>query len=164
MNKKITVMPAALFIVALGLGASCMAQVMPATISATAFRPELIYHPRGNFENQTARPLRYSPVGTDFVITNGAEFFNRPLYCMNSGFRIDGGDQPEFSLWNQNFRRSKMAEQREADHHALSSRLAALRHPRSAARRRQIGFYHAAIERNERRHRAGRIARHDQFR
>src|ERR1035437_6264785 len=99
MNKKITVMPAALFIVALGLGASCMAQVMPATISATAFRPELIYHPRGNFENQTARPLRYSPVGTDFVITNGAEFFNRPLYCMNSGFRIDGGDQPEFSLY-----------------------------------------------------------------
>jgi hypothetical protein len=99
MNKKITVMPAALFIVALGLGASCMAQVVPATISATAFRPELIYHPRGNFENQTARPLRYSPVGTDFVITNGAEFFNRPLYCMNSGFRIDGGDQPEFSLY-----------------------------------------------------------------
>ena len=99
MNKKITVMPAALFIVALGLGASCMAQVIPATISATAFRPELIYHPRGNFENQTTRPLRYSPVGTDFVITNGAEFFNRPLYCMDSGFRIDGGDQPEFSLY-----------------------------------------------------------------
>jgi hypothetical protein len=43
--------------------------------------------------------LRYWPVGTDFVITNGAEFFNRPLYCLNSGFRIDGGDKPEFSLY-----------------------------------------------------------------
>jgi hypothetical protein len=62
-------------------------------------RPELIYQPRGNFSNNVARPLRYWPVGTDFVITNGTEFFNRPLYCMNSGFRIDGGDQPEFSLY-----------------------------------------------------------------
>jgi hypothetical protein len=35
----------------------------------------------------------------DFVITNGAEFFNRPLYCMNSAFRVDGGDKPEFSLY-----------------------------------------------------------------
>ena len=43
--------------------------------------------------------MRYWPDGTDFVITNGAEFFNRPLYSMNSGFRIDGGDRPEFSLY-----------------------------------------------------------------
>jgi len=64
-----------------------------------ANRPELIYKPRGNFEDNVARPLRYWPVGTDFVITNGAEFFNRPLYCMNSSFRIDGGDKPEFSLY-----------------------------------------------------------------
>jgi len=34
---------------------------------------------RGNFMGQTDRPLRYSPVGRDFVITNGVEFFNRPL-------------------------------------------------------------------------------------
>jgi hypothetical protein len=61
--------------------------------------PEWIYRPRGNYEGQTARPLRYTPVGTDFVITNGAEFFNRPLYCLNSAFRIDGGDKPEFSLY-----------------------------------------------------------------
>jgi hypothetical protein len=67
--------------------------------AAPAFRPELIYKPRGNFEDNVARPLRYWPVGTDFVITNGAEFFNRPLYCLNSGFRIDGGDRPEFSLY-----------------------------------------------------------------
>ena len=26
------------------------------------------------------RPLRYRPDGDDFVIKNGAEFFNRPLY------------------------------------------------------------------------------------
>src|SRR5476649_2437631 len=62
-------------------------------------RPELIYRPKGNFSNSIARPLRYWPVGTDFVITNGAEFFNRPLYSMNSAFRIDGGDKPEFSLY-----------------------------------------------------------------
>jgi len=54
---------------------------------------------RGNFEPQIARPLRYFPDSGDFVITNGAEFFNRPLYCVNSGFRVDGGDRPEFSLY-----------------------------------------------------------------
>jgi hypothetical protein len=64
-----------------------------------ADRPELIYQPKGNFSNNVARPLRYWPIGGDFVITNGAEFFNRPLYCLNSAFRIDGGDKPEFSLY-----------------------------------------------------------------
>ena len=54
---------------------------------------------RGNFLGRTERPLRYFPVGTDFVITNGTEFFNRPLYGLNSGFRLDGGDRPEFSLY-----------------------------------------------------------------
>ena len=49
--------------------------------------------------NNIDRPLRYTPVGTDFVITNGAEFFNRPLYGGSSPFRVDGGDQPEFSLY-----------------------------------------------------------------
>src|SRR5471030_1618863 len=67
--------------------------------AAAPDRPELIYHPKGNFSNQIERPLRYWPDGTDFVITNGAEFFNRPLYSMNSGFRIDCGDRPEFSLY-----------------------------------------------------------------
>ena len=62
-------------------------------------RPELIFRPHGNFSNNVARPLRYWPVNGDFVITNGAEFFNRPLYCLNSAFRIDGGDKPEFSLY-----------------------------------------------------------------
>jgi Domain of unknown function (DUF4450) len=91
-NVKKTVM-AALACAVLGSTRLCPAQ------SAPASRPELIYQPRGNFENNIDRPLRYWPVGTDFVITNGAEFFNRPLYCLNSGFRIDGGDRPEFSLY-----------------------------------------------------------------
>lgn len=46
-----------------------------------------------------SRSLRYKPDGTDFVITDGAEFFNRPLYGGNRGFRIDAGDRPEFSIF-----------------------------------------------------------------
>jgi len=49
--------------------------------------------------NNVARRLRYWPINGDFVITNGTEFFNRPLYCDNSAFRIDGGDKPEFSIY-----------------------------------------------------------------
>ena len=51
------------------------------------------------FKDALDRPLRYTPDGTDFVITNGAEFFNRPLYGGSSPFRVDGGDEPEFSLY-----------------------------------------------------------------
>ncbi len=54
---------------------------------------------KGNFYGRTERPLRYTPDGRDFVITNGAEFFNRPLYGRNTAFRADGGDKPEFSLY-----------------------------------------------------------------
>jgi hypothetical protein len=46
-----------------------------------------------------ARPLRYTPEGGDFVITNGPESFNRPLYGGASAFRVDAGDRPEFSLY-----------------------------------------------------------------
>jgi hypothetical protein len=49
--------------------------------------------------NNIARPLRYTPIGEDFVITNGSEFFNRPLYGSRSPFRVDAGDKPEFSLY-----------------------------------------------------------------
>lgn len=51
------------------------------------------------FEGQAARPLRYCPEDGDFVIENGQEFFNRPLYCCNTPFRIDAGDKPELSLY-----------------------------------------------------------------
>ena len=52
-----------------------------------------------NFADEIDRPMRYRPQGTDFVIENGREFFNRPLYGPNTAFRIDGGDEPEFSLY-----------------------------------------------------------------
>ncbi len=52
-----------------------------------------------NLESNIERPLRYRPDGADFVIENGAEFFNRPLYGGNTAFRVDGGDKPEFILY-----------------------------------------------------------------
>jgi hypothetical protein len=54
-------------------------------------------HP--NLAGQLSAPLRYTPEGPDFVIRNGREFFNRPLYGGNTAFRVDGGDKPEFSLY-----------------------------------------------------------------
>jgi hypothetical protein len=52
-----------------------------------------------NLESNIERPLRYRPEGADFVIENGTEFFNRPLYGGNTAFRVDGGDKPEFVLY-----------------------------------------------------------------
>lgn len=46
-----------------------------------------------------ARELRYQPVGTDFVITNGKLRFNRALYGTNTAFRVEAGDLPEFALY-----------------------------------------------------------------
>jgi len=52
-------------------------------------------------EGRIARPLRYKPVNGEFVIRNGSEFFNRPIYGPpdSAGFRVDAGDKPEFSLY-----------------------------------------------------------------
>ncbi len=52
-----------------------------------------------NLVNQLERPLRCRPEGTDFVIENGTEFFNRPLYGGNTAFGVDAGDRPEFLLY-----------------------------------------------------------------
>ncbi|MFY9926170.1 MAG: DUF4450 domain-containing protein, partial [Opitutaceae bacterium] len=52
-----------------------------------------------NLWDSVDRPLRYRPDGADFVIENGAEFFNRSLYGGNTAFRVDGGDKPEFVLY-----------------------------------------------------------------
>ena len=52
-----------------------------------------------NLEGQLDRPLRYRPEGVSFVIENGAEFFNRPLYGGTTAFRVDAGDKPEFALY-----------------------------------------------------------------
>lgn len=52
-----------------------------------------------NLRGRMDRPLRYHPDHGDFVIRNGGEFFNRPLYGGNTAFRVDAGDEPEFSLY-----------------------------------------------------------------
>jgi len=85
-----------LVLLAAGVG---VAQNTSAAAAAPADPPEWITETSGVFSGKTERPLRYWPDGTDFVITNGTEFFNRPLYCLNSPFRVDGGDKPEFSLY-----------------------------------------------------------------
>lgn len=51
-----------------------------------------------NLPSTIQRPLRYQPDGGDFLIRNGPELFNRPLYT-NTAFRVDGGDRPQFSLF-----------------------------------------------------------------
>ena len=58
-----------------------------------------VARPQPNLTTNIDRPLRYTPDGQDFVIRNGGEFFNRPLYGGNTAFRVDAGDQPEFSLY-----------------------------------------------------------------
>ena len=50
-------------------------------------------------EGQTDRPLRYRPEAGGFVIDNGPDSFNRPLYGGPTAFRVDAGDKPEFSLY-----------------------------------------------------------------
>ena len=90
---KLFVLAAALWLAAAPL------QAQTARTTAIRVPAENILRRGAVLENNTARPLRYWPQGTDFVITNGAEAFNRPLYCLNTAFRIDGGDQPEFSLY-----------------------------------------------------------------
>jgi hypothetical protein len=52
-----------------------------------------------NLVDNIERPLRYTPDGEDFVIVNGGECFNRPLYGGNTAFRVDAGDRPEFVLY-----------------------------------------------------------------
>lgn len=84
---------AGMLVAVLALASFLPAQTVPVS------PPESVSPEKGNFENNVDRPLRYWPIARDFVITNGTEFFNRPLYCANSGFRVDGGDKPEFSVY-----------------------------------------------------------------
>ncbi len=55
--------------------------------------------PRPMLVGNLSRPLRYTPEGTDFVIKNGDQLFNRPLYGSATPFRVDAGDRPEFSFY-----------------------------------------------------------------
>lgn len=62
---------------------------------------------RAGLANQTywhdqERSLRYQPVGSDFVISNGRRRFNRALYGTNTAFRVETGDLPEFALYMPN--------------------------------------------------------------
>jgi len=52
-----------------------------------------------NLTSTIARPLHFQPVDGAFVVENGTESFNRPLYAANTPFRVDAGDRPEFSLY-----------------------------------------------------------------
>ncbi|MEY3894581.1 MAG: hypothetical protein RLZZ214_100 [Verrucomicrobiota bacterium] len=65
--------------------------ITPAQIDQRGARPMLA--------NNLDRNLRYTPEDGDFVIVNGDEFFNRPLYGGSSPFRVDAGDMPEFSFY-----------------------------------------------------------------
>jgi hypothetical protein len=69
------------------------------TKSAASSPEEIAGKTRGLMAGDSMRPLRYRPYDGGFVIRNGQEFFNRPLYGPNNSFRIDAGDQPEFSLY-----------------------------------------------------------------
>ena len=70
-------------------------------LNLCAAAAELLGPPRvtPNLVDNIDRPLRYHPDGPDFVIENGAEFFNRSLYGGHTAFRVEGGDRPEFVLY-----------------------------------------------------------------
>lgn len=78
-------------VVALATLCSAQAQSAPVSRAGRELTPNLV--------SNLDRPLRYRPEGGDFVIVNGPERFNRPLYGGSSPFRVDAGDQPEFSLY-----------------------------------------------------------------
>ncbi len=47
----------------------------------------------------TERLMHYRPDGSDFVLVNGKNRFNRALYGTNTAFRVETGDLPEFALY-----------------------------------------------------------------
>lgn len=73
-----------------------LAIAMPLSVFAAVPGAQKLYP---NLVDNIDRPLRYQPDNGDFVIVNGPEFFNRPLYGGNTGFRSDAGDKPEFTLY-----------------------------------------------------------------
>ncbi|MFT4177697.1 MAG: DUF4450 domain-containing protein [Luteolibacter sp.] len=84
----------------------CSAAIAASGFTAVAAPPSHIYTHR--FENPLSGPilesniersLRYQPDGTDFLIENGPESFNRSLYSSGSGFRVEAGDKPEAAFY-----------------------------------------------------------------
>jgi hypothetical protein len=84
---------------------SAMAAIEACAVKGASAQPSDQFVPRAysgvvpNLIGQTNRARRYRPQGLDFVIANGEEFFNRPLYGGNTAFRVDGGDKPEFVMY-----------------------------------------------------------------
>ncbi|MDR1011439.1 MAG: DUF4450 domain-containing protein [Opitutaceae bacterium] len=78
------------------LFATALATTLATTLAAQPIQPTDRFP---NLRDNIERPLRYTPDGQDFVIENGGEFFNRPLYGGNTAFRVDAGDMPEFALY-----------------------------------------------------------------
>ncbi|HWU80258.1 MAG TPA: hypothetical protein VN158_09375, partial [Caulobacter sp.] len=70
-----------------------------ATKALAQTAPSAVGGPTPNLVGNTERPVRYRPDDGDFVIENGTETFNRPLYGGDTAFRVDGGDKPEFVLY-----------------------------------------------------------------
>lgn len=81
------------------LAAAILAQAAASAMAAAGAAPSATAGLRPNLEGRVQQALRYRPDGQDFVIDNGAEFFNRSLYGGNTAFRADGGDKPEFLLY-----------------------------------------------------------------
>lgn len=77
--------------------ASLALAILPVSLNAQA--PSAVGGIHPNTEERIRRPLRYHPRGDAFVVQNGVERFNRPLYGGNTAFRVDGGDRPEFVLY-----------------------------------------------------------------
>ena len=63
-----------------------------------AFQPPGFSQP-DQYWHGIERSVRYQPDGRDFVIANGQKRFNRALYGTHTGFRVEGGDLPEFALY-----------------------------------------------------------------
>jgi hypothetical protein len=63
---------------------------------------DISFAENGYWHNQK-RTLRYHPDGSDFVIVNGKNKFNRALYSqLHTGFRIETSDVPEFGFYLPN--------------------------------------------------------------
>ncbi len=87
-----------LFKYLLGVGIGCLI-LSVATRSVFAFTDVSMYKRDSVFPPYPEKVLRYHPDGSDFVIVNGKERFNRALYGKQTSFRIEAGDLPEFSLY-----------------------------------------------------------------
>jgi hypothetical protein len=94
-KETISVLRSTLVASALLGSLSAFAQAPPSQPTAITANGRL----RPNLVSNISRPLRYRPIDGDFVIEDGAEFFNRSLYGGNTAFRVDGGDKPEFTLY-----------------------------------------------------------------